>query len=97
MDARWKFEENIRTYTPNDSSQFLNLTSNTEKFPFEVSFRTRERCLVTFYCDRMQNSHNAPKKVNKLPYWLVENTPHFILWFEREHLIQLTVNEKLKI
>ena len=30
------------------------------------------------------------KKVNKRPYWLVKNTPHFILWFEREHLIQLT-------
>ena len=32
------------------------------------------------------------KKVNKRPYWLVKNTPHFILWFEREHLIQLTDN-----
>ena len=32
------------------------------------------------------------KKVNKRPYWLVKNTPHFIIWFAREHLIQLTDN-----
>ena len=32
------------------------------------------------------------KKVNKRPYCLVKNTPHFILWFEREHLIQLIDN-----
>ena len=32
------------------------------------------------------------KKVNKRPYWLVKNTPHFILWFVREHLIQSTDN-----
>ena len=32
------------------------------------------------------------KFVNKRPYWLVKNTPHFILWFEREHLIRLTDN-----
>ena len=43
-------------------------------------------------CDRVQNSHNAQKKGNKCPYWLVKNTAHFILWFEREHLIQLTDN-----
>ena len=45
----------------------------------------------------MQNSHNAPKKKgNKRPYWLVKNTPHFRLWFEREHLIQLTDNYEWK-
>ena len=32
------------------------------------------------------------KKVNKRPYWLVKNTPHSILWFEREQLIHLTDN-----
>ena len=32
------------------------------------------------------------KKGNKRPYWLVKNTPHLRLWFEREHLIQLTDN-----
>ena len=32
------------------------------------------------------------KKRNKRPYWLVKNTPHLRLWFEREHLIQLTDN-----
>ena len=32
-----------------------------------------------FYCDREQNSHNAQKKVNKRRYWLVKNTPHFML------------------
>ena len=39
------------------------------------------------------------KKVNKRPYWLVKNTPHFILWFELENLSQLTDNceRKLKI
>ena len=30
------------------------------------------------------------KKVNKRPYWLIKNTTHFILWFERELLVQLT-------
>ena len=45
-----------------------------------------------FYCDRVQNSHNAQKKGNKSPYWLVKNTLHLILWFEREQLIQLTNN-----
>ena len=39
------------------------------------------------------------KKISKRPYWLVKNMPHFILWFEREHLIQVTNNceEKPKI
>ena len=37
------------------------------------------------------------KKINKRPYWLVENTPYFILWFEREHLIQLTDNCEWKL
>ena len=32
------------------------------------------------------------KKISKRPYWLVKNMPHFILWFEREHLIQFTDN-----
>ena len=26
------------------------------------------------------------KNVNKRPYWLVKNTPHFIVWFDREDL-----------
>ena len=29
----------------------------------------------------IENSHYAPKKVNKRPYWLVKNMPRFILWF----------------
>ena len=37
------------------------------------------------------------KKINNCPYWLVENTPYFILWFEREHLIQLTDNCEWKL
>ena len=36
------------------------------------------------------------KKVNKGPYWLVKNTTHFIRWFEREHLIQLTDSREWK-
>ena len=36
------------------------------------------------------------KKVNKRPYWLVKNTTHFRLWFERELLIQLTDNREWK-
>ena len=36
------------------------------------------------------------KKVNKRPYWLVKNTPHFILWFKRELLSQLTDNSEWK-
>ena len=54
-------------------------------------FYNRETTILVeaFYCDRVQNSHNA-QKVNKGPYWLVKNTTHFIRWFEREHLIQLT-------
>ena len=57
-------------------------------------FREHDKDLreEAFYCDRVQNSHNAQKKVNKRPYWLVKNTPHFILLFERVHLIQLTDN-----
>ena len=47
-----------------------------------------------FSFDREQNSHNAQKKVNKRRYWLVKNTPHFTLWFEREHLSQLTDNSE---
>ena len=31
------------------------------------------------------------KKVNKRAYWLVKTRHIFILWFEREHLIQLTM------
>ena len=37
------------------------------------------------------------KKVNKRPYWLVKNTPHFILWFVWEHLIQSTDNCEWKV
>ena len=36
------------------------------------------------------------KKVNKRPYWQVKNTKYFILWFERELLIQLTDNREWK-
>ena len=36
------------------------------------------------------------KKVNKRPYWQVKNTKYFILWFERELLIQLTDNRERK-
>ena len=32
------------------------------------------------------------KKVNKRPCWLFKNTPHFMPWFERKHLTQLTDN-----
>ena len=56
----------------------------------------RQLCEEAFYCDREQNSHNAQKKVNKRPYWLVKNTPHFILWFKRELLSQLTDNSEWK-
>ena len=42
---------------------------------------------------------DAYKKGKQTFLWLVKNTPHFILWFEREHLIQVTNNceEKPKI
>ena len=36
------------------------------------------------------------KEVNKRPYWQVKNTKYFILWFERELLIQLTDNRERK-
>ena len=44
-----------------------------------------------FYRDRVQNFHNAQKSKQR-PYWLVKNTPHFRLGFQRENLIQLTDN-----
>ena len=34
------------------------------------------------------------EKVKERPYWLAKNTPHFILWFKREHLIQLIDNRE---
>ena len=57
-------------------------------------FREHDKDLreEAFYCDRVQNSHNAQKKGTKGPYLLFKNTPHFILLFERVHLIKLTDN-----
>ena len=40
----------------------------------------------------IENSHYAQKKVNKRPYWLIKNASHLLLWFQREHVIQLTDN-----
>ena len=36
------------------------------------------------------------KKVNRRPYRLVKNTPHFIPWFEWEHFTQLRYNWEWK-
>ena len=53
------------------------------KFFYNSDKDPREKA---FYCDRVQNSHNAQKKVNKRPYWLVKTRHIFILWFEQGHL-----------
>ena len=70
--------------------QLLPLKARENSFITERQQGRRRK--EAFYCDSVQNSHDPQKKVNKCPYWLVKNTPHFTIWFEREHLIQPTDN-----
>ena len=65
---------------------------------FECSIHT-VKSMGKFFYNRATTRICAKKpfiviECNSRPYWLVKNTTHFILWFERELLIQLTDNRK---
>ena len=92
MDARGKFEEHekcvrVARGAAESNSSFLSALL----IPKCIHNSTYAQ-LKAWASDKVQNSHNAQKKVNKRPYWLVKITPHFILWFERQRLIHLTDN-----
>ena len=106
MDTRGKFGEHekcvrVARGAAESNSSFLSALQTSQVHP-KFDIRTPKSMSKFFYNRATKICAKKPfivieckiltthKKVNKRPYWLIKNTTHFILCFERELLIQLT-------
>ena len=107
MNARGKFGEHkkcvgVARGVAEISSSFLSALQASQVHPLYSISAQLKAWANSFITERQQGSARRSlllrilttpkKKVNKRPYWLVKNTPHLLLWFQREHVIQLTDN-----
>ena len=107
MNARGKFGEHekcvgVARGAAEINSSFLSALQASQVHPLYSIYAQLKAWTNSFITERQQGSARRSlllrilttpkKKVNKRPYWLVKNTPHLLLWFQREHVIQLTDN-----
>ena len=107
MNARGKFGEHekcvgVARGVAEISSSFLSALQASQAHPLYSIYAQLKAWANSFITERQQGSARRSlllrilttpeKKINKRPYWLVKNTPHLLLWFQREHVIQLTDN-----